>query len=251
MNEPVRIERRGSAMLLTVNRPEARNAVDGGVYDGLAAGLDAAETSDARAIVITGEGHAFMSGGDLKLIRSTPFADTLTFCEQMRALLDRFDASPLPVFAAINGHAMGGGCEVLVACDVRVAAPSAKLSFRQAPMGVSTGWGAAGRLPRLVPRSVAMRLLLEAEVLDASEAKTLGLVDELADDPLARCLARVEAIAAHPPDAVAGLVAVLHAAYTQPAAEARALEARTFAALWGGPSQRAALDAFFAARGED
>lgn len=244
------MERRGAAVLLTVDRPEARNAVDEAVHAGLAAGLDEAEGSDARGIVITGAGSSFVSGGDLKLIRREPFDATLAFCERMRALLDRFEASALPVFAAVNGHAMGGGCEVLVACDQRVCAPSAKLSFRQAAMGVSTGWGAAARLARLVPRSVAARLLLEGEVLDARAAHALGLVDELADDPLTRCLERVEALAAHPAAAVAGLKRVLHAAYSEPE-RARAVEADTFAELWGGEAHQAALEAYFRGRSED
>src|SRR5690606_30287256 len=114
-----------------------------------------------------------------KLIRERPFEETLELSQRMTALLDRLEGLPVPVIAAINGWALGGGLEVALACDLRVADAGAKLAFRQAAMGVTTGWGAATRLARIVPRGVAMRLLATAEVIDASRAEALGIVDEV------------------------------------------------------------------------
>lgn len=242
----VRSEARGPVTVLTVDRPETRNAVDPAVHDGLAAALDAAMGSGARALVLTGAGGTFISGGDLKLIRARPFDETLTLSQRMTALLDRFEALPIPVFAAIEGYAFGGGVEVALACDYRVAAPSAKLSFRQAAMGLTTGWGATTRLSRIVPRGVATRLLMTAEVLEAEAAAALGLVEEVADDPLARCLALAESVAAQSPQAVTAFKALLREAYAD--APSRAKEWEVFQTLWGAADHAEALEAFFGRR---
>ncbi|HBQ13028.1 MAG TPA: enoyl-CoA hydratase, partial [Myxococcales bacterium] len=117
----VRHEERGRTAVLTVDRPETKNAIDPSVHAALSAALDAAMASDARAIVLTGANGTFVSGGDLKLIRERPFEETLTLSQQMTALLDRLEALPVPVFAAIEGYAFGGGVEIALACDYRVA----------------------------------------------------------------------------------------------------------------------------------
>ena len=235
--------------MLTVDRPETKNAIDPSVHAALSAALDAAMASDARAIVLTGANGTFVSGGDLKLIRERPFEETLTLSQQMTALLDRLEALPVPVFAAIEGYAFGGGVEIALACDYRVAAPGAKLSFRQAAMGLSTGWGAATpRLARVVPRGVAARLLMTAEVLDAEAAADLGLVEEVDANPLARCLALADAVASQSPRAVAAFKALLPEVYGAPAASSRAKEWEVFQTLWGAADHAEALDAFFGRR---
>lgn len=253
MDEPVRIERLGAAWVLTVDRPRSRNAVDVAVHDALVAAIDEAEAEAGadggpRALVLTGGGGTFLSGGDLRVIRDEPFEATLELCRRMTALLDRIEASPLPVLAAIEGHCFGGGCEVMVACDYRIAAAESQLSFRQAAMGVSTGWGGAARLSRLVPRGTATRLLLGAEVLRGEQMRALGVVDEVSVAPRARCLALAETIAAHEPEVVAGLLRVIRAAYAGGEA-GREVEREVFAELWGGAAHRAALDAYFERQG--
>jgi enoyl-CoA hydratase len=166
----------------------------------------------------------------------------------MTALLDRLEALPVPVIAAIEGYAFGGGCEIALACDVRVAHPNAKLSFRQAAMGLTTGWGATTRLAQLVPRGIAARLLMGAEVLDAARASELGLVDELADDPLERALALAELFTEQSPRAVASFKALLRTAYGADARTSRRAEWETFQELWGAADHEEALDAFFGKR---
>jgi enoyl-CoA hydratase len=243
----VRIERRGAAWLLTVDRPETRNAVDPAVHDALAAALDRVE-ADPAPVVLTGGGGSFISGGDLKLIRARPFEETLALSQHMTALLDRVEALPVPVIAAVEGYAFGGGAEILVACHYRVAAPDAKVSFRQAAMGLSTGWGATTRLSRLVSRGAATRLLLAAEVLGAEDAQRLGLVDEVAADPLARALELAAHVHARSPRAVAALLGLLATAYGHDTDTARVAEWEAFQRLWGGPDHAEALEAFFEKR---
>ena len=160
-------DRYGDVWLVTVDRPQVRNAVDPSVVAGLVTALDAAENAAARSVVLTGAGSAFIAGGDLKLIRDSPFEQTLSLSRNMAALLDRFASFPAPIIAAVNGPAFGGGAEVVTACDIRVAAPTARVSFRQVAMGLTTGWGAACRLVGILPRGAATRLLLTAEVVTA------------------------------------------------------------------------------------
>lgn len=244
----LRYEARGSAVVLTVDRPETRNAIDPSVHDALSDALDRVEDSDARVVILTGAGGAFISGGDLKLIRERPFRETLELSRRMSALLERVEALELPVLAAIEGPAYGGGCEVALACDMRLAAPSATLSFRQAAMGLTTGWGATTRLARLVGRGTATRLLMTAEIVEASDAARLGLIDEVADDPLARALAIAESIAAQSPRAVGAFKRLLSIAYGADTETSRTAERNVFGALWGGADHAEALEAYFAKR---
>jgi enoyl-CoA hydratase len=251
----VRTELRDSALVVTVDRPETKNAVDPAVHDALRDAIDRAEADpEVRAVVLTGAGASFLSGGDLKFIREHPPEETLALSQQMTALLDRLEALPLLVIAAINGYAYGGGCEIAVACDYRIAEARAKLSFRQAAMGLTTGWGAATRLSRLVPRSTALRLLATAEVLDAVRAHQVGLVDEVVPDGacVERACALASEVALVSPRAVAGMKRVLGAAYggtsVSAAVSARELEWEVFRSLWGGEDHAEALEAFFAKR---
>lgn len=240
----VKTERRDAAWLLTVDRPETRNAINPAVHDALAEAVDRVE-EDPAPIVLTGAGGSFVSGGDLELIRSRPFEETLELSQRMTALLTRLEALPVPVIAAVEGYAFGGGAEILVACDYRVAAPTAKVSFRQAAMGLTTGWGATTRLRRLVSRGAATRLLLAAEVVDAAEAQRLGVLDEVHDEPLARALELAAEVAAQSPRAVSAFRELLATAYGEDAARSREAEWAVFQRLWGGPHHREALTAFF------
>jgi enoyl-CoA hydratase/carnithine racemase len=251
VDTPLREERRGSALVLTVDRPRTKNALDPEVHDALAAAIDriAADPS-IRAVVLTGAGDTFLSGGDLKFIRERPPQETLPLSQKMTALLDRLEALPVPVIAAIHGAALGGGCEIAMACDYRIAEPRAQLSFRHAAMGLSTGWGAATRLGRLVPRGTAVRLLLTAEMVSGEAALAAGLVDELAPEggALSRALELSDAVARVSPRSVAALKRVINAVYAGDHAASRAAEWAEFEVLWSAEDHREALEAFFAKR---
>lgn len=251
MTDVVRSELRGHALVLTVDRPETKNAVDPAVHDALRDAVDRASADPAvRAVVLTGAGASFLSGGDLKYIRDHPPAETLRLSQQMNALLDRLEALPVLVIAAVNGYAYGGGCEIALACDIRIAEARAKLSFRQAALGLTTGWGATTRLSRLVPRGTALRLLTTAEVLDAARAHALGLADEIVPDgaSVTRACELAAEVAKVSPRAVAGMKRVAAAAYGSTSVSARETEWEIFRELWGGEDHREALAAFFAKR---
>ncbi|WNM31892.1 enoyl-CoA hydratase/isomerase family protein [Streptomyces sp. Li-HN-5-11] len=173
----VELELEDGLAVLTIDRPHARNAIDLDTMGELEKALDAA--GDARALVVTGAGEkAFVSGGDLKelaRLRTEPEASAMAL--RMRALCDRISAFPGPVLAALNGHALGGGAEVAVAADIRVAADDVRIGFNQTKLAIVPAWGGAERLARLVGPGRALLLAGTGRVLDAAEAERAGLLD--------------------------------------------------------------------------
>ncbi|MEV5834925.1 enoyl-CoA hydratase/isomerase family protein [Nocardia sp. NPDC052112] len=175
----VELELSDGLAIVTIDRPQARNAIAPETMDQLEKALDAAE--GARALAIRGAGDkAFVSGGDLKqlsAIRTLEGAAEMAW--RMRGICDRIAAFPAPVIAALNGHAFGGGAEVAVAADIRVAADDIKIAFNQVALAIMPAWGGAERLGALVGRSRALLLAGAGTVLDAAEAERLGLVDRV------------------------------------------------------------------------
>jgi len=165
--------------VITIDRPHARNAISLSTMDRLAEALDGAE--GARALVITGAGDkAFVSGGDLKeLAAIRTEEDAAAMARKMRAVCDRIAAFPGPVLAALNGHALGGGAEVAVSADIRIAADDIRIGFNQVALEIMPAWGGAERLAALVGRSRALLLAGTGEILDAAEAERVGLVQRV------------------------------------------------------------------------
>ncbi len=236
---PVTFEATGAVGVITLNRPQVRNAVDLGVMESLEAILDEVDRDpDLRALILTGAGRGFCAGGDLNYFASLEHReDGRAMSQRMTALLGRLADGPRPAIAAIQGDAFGGGCEILVACHLRIAAPHARFSFRQAAMGVVTGWGGGVRLLRLVGRSHALRLLLTADILDAGKARRLGLIDFVVSDAdrlMDEALDLAGRIAANAPESIAAFLDLVRTweAAGNPAAERR--EAELFEQGWVG-----------------
>ena len=164
---------------VTIDRPEARNALNGQVRTELTAVLEAIESSDARVVVLTGAdgAKAFVAGADVTELRERDFLAQREASKRPR-VYEAVDDLRQPVIARINGHALGGGCELALACDVRVAHERAKLGQPEITLGIMPGGGATQRLPRLVGEGQAMKLILSGELVDAPEAADIGLVDE-------------------------------------------------------------------------
>src|ERR1700746_3285566 len=163
--------------VLTIDRPHARNAISLDTMDQLEKALDAAE--GASALAITGAGdRAFVSGGDLKELSAIRTEeDAIAMASQMRSICDRLADFPAPVIAALNGHALGGGAEVAVAADIRVAADDIKIGFNQVSLAIMPAWGGAERLAALVGRGRALLLAGSGAVLDAADAQRVGLIE--------------------------------------------------------------------------
>ncbi len=163
--------------VITIDRPHARNAIAPDTMEQLEKALDAA--AGARALVIKGAGErAFVSGGDLKELSALRTEeDASAMAKRMRSICDQIAAFPAPVVAALNGHAFGGGAEVAVAADIRVAADDIKIAFNQVELEIMPAWGGAERLAALVGKSKALLLAGSGMALDAVEAERVGLVD--------------------------------------------------------------------------
>jgi enoyl-CoA hydratase/carnithine racemase len=175
----VDLEWDGELAIITIDRPHARNAISLETMDQLDKALDGAQ--GAQALVIRGAGdRAFVSGGDLKelsALRTEPDASAMAF--RMRSICDRIAGIPAPTIAALNGHALGGGAEVAVAADIRLAADDIKIGFNQVALAIMPAWGGAERLTALVGYSKALLLAGTGTVLDAAEAERIGLVDRV------------------------------------------------------------------------
>jgi len=145
---------------------------------------DEARCSKLKALIITGNEKFFSAGADLNEISQLTAPQAFEFSRAGQALMQAIDNFPVPVIAAIRGYCMGGGMDLALACDYRIAAPNAVFGHRGATLGVMTGWGGTQRLPRLIGKSRAMQMFLLAEMVKADEALRIGLVDRIADDPI-------------------------------------------------------------------
>ena len=209
--DEVRLERQGLATVLTIDRPAAHNAISRDTMEQLAAAIKEVKASDARVLAIRGAGNkVFVSGGDLKELSAIrDYDDAVEMALRMRALLDDIADLPIPVVAAVNGHAFGGGCETAVACDFRVVVEDARLAFNQIDLAIMPAWGGIERLQALIGRARALYLMTTGYPIDAATARDWGLVEEVVareeyDDRLSALLAR---IAAAPLAALTGIKA--------------------------------------------
>jgi enoyl-CoA hydratase len=194
----------GTLAILTLNRPEVRNAINLEMVQDLGAVLDEiAGDDDVRAIVITGGGDkAFASGADIAELKERGVADALRRINA--AIFRRLEDQPIPAIAAIRGYCLGGGCELAMACDLRIAGESAKLGQPEVSLGIMAGAGAVQRLPKLVGLGLAKELIFTGRILDATEAERIGLVNRVVPDEgvLREAKAIAQRIAAQGPLAV-------------------------------------------------
>src|SRR5882724_1826344 len=182
MMEPaggVILEIDGGVAVVTIDRPEVRNAIGFATVDALHAALDRIEQSDVAVVVVRGAGdRAFVSGGDLKELSAVrTHDDAVAMASRVRRVLDRLAACAVPVVAALNGHALGGGAEVAIAADIRIAADDVTIGFNQVSLGIMPAWGGAERLASVIGRGKAMLAIATGELHDAANAQRLGLLD--------------------------------------------------------------------------
>jgi enoyl-CoA hydratase len=173
------VEIESGVAVATIDRPEARNAIGFATADELDATLDRVLESNAAVLVLRGGGdRAFVSGGDLKELSAIrTHEDAVGMASRVRRLLDRVAALPVPVIAALNGHALGGGAEVAIAADIRIAADDVKIGFNQVALGIMPAWGGAERLAQVIGRGRALLAITTGRLYDATAAQQLGLVD--------------------------------------------------------------------------
>ncbi len=167
---------------LVISRPNAMNALNTRFFDEMNHYLASLENSeDCRCLVITGDGNAFVAGADIKEMQNKTHEQAKQFSAYGQQTFCRIENLEIPVIAAINGFALGGGCELALACDIRIAAKTAKLGQPEVNLGLIPGYGATQRLPRLIGLSNALYLLYTAELITADEAFRMGLVQKVSE----------------------------------------------------------------------
>jgi enoyl-CoA hydratase len=248
----IRVEERAGVARVTFDRAEQRNALSRAMVDDLHAALAALEPrDDLRALVFTGAGgKAFMSGADIAELRERRAADALEGINS--ALFARIERFPRPTLAAVAGFCLGGGCELALACDFRVAGASSRFGQPEVGLGIMAAAGGTRRLPALVGLAHARRLLFSGAVIDAAEALAIGLVDRVVPDELVleAADALLAPILAQAPEAVKRTKAALLAwAHGASEADLQRLDNQTQSLLFEHPDKFARMDAFLAKRG--
>lgn len=202
----VQLERRGAIALVTMSRPEALNAFNTEQLQAMLACVrEVSEDSSVRAAVLTGEGRrAFAAGADIKEMSTKTPQEARAFADLGHAVTRAIENAPQPWIAAVNGFALGGGCEMALACDIRVASTNAQLGQPEVGLGIPPGWGGTQRLSRLIGKGMASDLIFSGRRVDAAEALRIGLVNAVysQEELLDKALELAELIAANAPLAV-------------------------------------------------
>ena len=171
-------EVKGMTGIITINRPEALNALNSAVLDDLSAVLDSVDQEAVRALVITGAGDkSFVAGADIGEMSTLTKAEGEAFGKKGNDVFRRIETFPLPVIAAINGYALGGGCELSMSCDIRICSDNAMFGQPEVGLGITPGFGGTQRLARLVGMGMAKQMIYTARNIKADEALRIGLVN--------------------------------------------------------------------------
>lgn len=252
MSDLVLSERRGPVTWLTLNRPDALNALSGDLLSALGARLgEVAEDPDTRALVVTGAGRAFAAGADIAEMRKMTPAEARSFSHLGHAVFGVLEALEIPTLAAVNGFALGGGCELACACDWIYATERAKLGQPEVGLGLIPGFGGTSRLARKVSPGWVRELVLSGEPIGAEIAQRIGLVNRSFEDVEALHAAAQqmgETIAAKGPRAVAVAKRLLVEGADSNVRVAHVLEQEAFGGIFATEDRAEGMDAFLAKR---
>jgi enoyl-CoA hydratase len=245
-------EKKGNIAYVTVNRPKVLNALNMAVMDELRQVFTSIkDDSDIRAVIVTGSGEkSFIAGADIGELGKQEPVKAKEYTHRGQAVLDLIENLGKPVIAAVNGFTLGAGCEVAMACTMRIASENAKLGQPEVKLGLIPGYGGTQRLPRLVGKGLAMQLLLSGEMMSAQEAYRIGLVNEVV--PSVELIPRAEAIAkkiiANAPLAVQYAMEAVNHGMEMPLKEGLFLEATLFGVICATEDKNEGTTAFLEKR---
>lgn len=249
---PVDIEVRGRVAVLTLNRAEALNALSIGMLDEIGERLDAVEGDEAvGAVVVTGAGpKAFSAGADIGHMREASPIVARDFARRGHALFGRIEGFAKPVVAAVNGYALGGGCELALACDIRVMSDTARIGLPEVTLGIFPGWGGTQRLSRLCSPGFAKEMIFTGRHVSAQEALDSGLVNHVhpPEEMLDKAVELAQTIASRPAWALAQAKALANLAFGTDHQARLDREADLFAMAFATEDQREGMAAFFEKR---
>lgn len=249
--ERVRFDVEDGIGLLTFHRPEVLNALDARTLEELDSVLGEVEEGAARALVLTGAGdRAFVAGADLSAMANLGSAEALAFAERGHAVFDRLERLPAPTIAAVNGFALGGGCELILACDLVYASPRARFGQPEVNLGIIPGFGGTQRLPRRVGAMRALEMILTGEPVDAGKARELGLVLEVlpSEELVPHARAQARKILSRGPLAISAVKRLVRTGADLPLASANELERNAFAQLFATGDAHEGIRAFLEKR---
>ncbi|MBV9879673.1 MAG: enoyl-CoA hydratase/isomerase family protein [Gemmatirosa sp.] len=236
---------------ITVNRPDKLNALNDDTIAELGVAIDeAAGRDDVGGVILTGAGRAFIAGADISKMAGQTAMEMQQLARRGQRVFRRFETSTKPVIAAVNGFALGGGCELAMACHLRLASEHAKFGQPEVKLGLIPGYGGTQRLPRLVGRGRALQLLLTGEMIDAQEAFRIGLANAVvpAGELLDRARAMLGQMLANGPVAVRLCIEAVNAGYDLPLDEAMQMEAYGFGLAAGTEDKVEGTSAFLEKR---
>lgn len=244
--------RDGHAFIITLNRPEKRNAISTAVMDEMmAAAAEAAEDANVRGIIITGGPEYFSAGADLNEAQSLDSpARTLAYLRRWHRLCRTFEEHDKPVIAAIEGFCMTGGCEFVLACDIRVGAVGSSYAITSARIGTVAGAGGTQRIARIIGPAKALEIMFDADPIDAEEAHRIGLINKLAPkgEALSRAKAMVEHYATRAPLSHAFIKHTVYTGLQMDLVSALDYESFIVATIYGTKDRREGIGAFLEKR---
>ena len=240
-------EVKGSVAVITINRPEALNALNLDVLKELDQLISKAEDAqDVYVLVITGEGRSFVAGADIEQMSVLNPNDARAFGKYGSSVFSKIEAISKPVIAAVNGFALGGGCELCMACDIRIAGEKAKFGQPEVGLGVIPGFGGTQRMPRIVGLAKAKELIFTAKIIDAEEALRIGLVNQVVPNEslMDTAMEMADDIAQNAQIAVRQSKLAINKGMQCDVQTGMALEAQAFALCFSTEDQKDAMNAF-------
>lgn len=249
----VEVTKKDHIAVVTMNRPEALNALNKAVFTDLEVALDDVEKDDeVYVVIITGAGRAFIAGADIGEMAPMNVAEGLAFSELGNRILMRVDMMEKPTIAAVNGFALGGGCEMALACDIRIASEKAKFGQPEVGLGITPGFSGTQRLPRRVGVAKAKELIFSGKQIGAEEAKRIGLVNEVyaAEELLNKAVEMAKSFTANAPIAVKYSKACIDRGMQMDIDNGIALENELFAMCFATEDQKEGMGAFLEKRKE-
>jgi len=250
--ENVSYEKKGAIAYVTVNRPKVLNALNAATIRDLRTAFeDARDDGDVRGVILAGAGgKAFVAGADIGELARVTAVEAADMTGRGQAVTTLIENLGKPVIAAVNGFALGGGCELAMACTIRLATESAKFGQPEVKLGVIPGYGGTQRLPRLVGRGRALQLILSGGMIDAAEAYRIGLVNEIvsADELLARAEAILQQIFGNAPLAIKFAIEAVNKGLETSQAEGLVMESSFFAVCAATEDKKEGTSAFLEKR---
>ncbi|MCI8645611.1 MAG: crotonase [Firmicutes bacterium] len=251
MYETIKYEVSGGIGYITINRPKAMNALNGQVLDEIYAACTEIEKDDAvKAVILTGEGKAFVAGADIAQMNQLDAVGGRALMIKGHKVMNYIEAIEKPFIAAVNGFALGGGCELAMACDIRVASEKAKFGQPEVNLGILPGFGGTQRLPRLVGKGMAKYLIMTADMINAEEALRIGLVEKVAspEDLIPTCEKIAQTIMSKAPIAIGIAKSTINNGYDLDMRAASTLEIEAFTSAFASEDKTEGMTAFLEKR---